>query len=142
MEALAWVVAIAVLVYLIWKSGGYRVVGIIGLGIALWVAERRYRVRKTAIEVGERKAADEFSVKVAPRIRERRRRQAEYYRAREELRRLEAEYVATKEDRAGRIAELWNLSFGRSSGEVDPRTPADSGTSTDADGDDEEDSPR
>jgi hypothetical protein len=124
-EALIWLVVIVVIVFLLWKGGGYRVAGLIALGVAAWVAERRYLRRRQTVLLTERKAADAFSVRVAPRIHERRRRQAEYYKARQELERLEVEYVTAKEERAGRVADLWNASFGRPTGTGEPAATAD-----------------
>jgi hypothetical protein len=138
-EGLLWLSAAAGIVWLMWKGGGYRLVGILALFVTGWAAERRFTQRKRVVELMERKSADTFAAKTAPRIHERRKRLNEWRVAREQIEKLEVEYEQAKQARTGRIADLWNATFGRGPGAE--REGGDAPTSPDGDegsGDDDE----
>jgi hypothetical protein len=114
-ETVVWLTGVGALIWLFTRGGTYRIVAIVGLVIGGALATRRFERQRTRVQEAERKAADTFSVNVAPRMRERRRRLTEARKAREEIRKLEEQYVADQKDRTRRVADLWNQSFGRQS---------------------------
>lgn len=114
-ETVVWLGVLGALVWLFTRGGVYRIVAILGIVLGGVAATRRFEKQRARVQDAERKAADAFSVNVAPRMRERRRRINEARKAREEIQKLEEQYVTDQEKRNRRVADLWNQSFGRQS---------------------------
>lgn len=111
-DILWWVLG-AVLLFLFWRGGAWRVVGMVGLILAgLYMARRRDK-RVEKILAAEKVAADAYGAKALHTARERQKRIMEARKARKAIEEEARKHEVFEANNAARISDLWNRTFGR-----------------------------
>lgn len=109
-----WWALVAVLLFLFWRGGAWRVVGLVGLVLAgLYMARRKDRRLQQLLDT-EKKVADAYGEKTLHTSRERHKRVVESRKIRKALEAEEKKHEAFEANNNARITELWNRTFGRS----------------------------